>query len=186
MFEELPQIEGYVPEQKTISITLCNILAIVLLAVAAGIGYVAIKVMYGCVDFGFNYVGLLAFGVMVIVNIALHELVHGVTWMVLLKKKFSHLSFGMMKGAVYCHIDVPMKKRIYVTGALMPLLLLGNVPWIVGIATGNLWWMLMGAYMISGAMGDISIVWSIRKESSDTLVYDHPSDIGCYVYHKAE
>ena len=30
------------------------------------------------------------------------------------------------------------------------------------------------------------IVWSIRKESAETMVYDHPNIGGCYVYNKNE
>lgn len=182
--EPLPQVEGYVAEKKTISILWANLLAVVLFAVVAVAGW---AIMYSLWDnLHFGGIDSLIFLVGIVLGLVVHELVHGVTWLLLLKKGFSHLSFGLMTGAVYCHIDVPMDKRKYVIGALMPLLLVGVVPWVAAILSGSLTWMLVGAVMISGAIGDIMIVWTLRSEPASTLVYDHPSEAGCYVYHKTE
>lgn len=182
--EPLPQVEGYVAEKKTISILWANLLAVVLFAVVAVAGW---AIMYSLWDnLHFGGIDSLIFLVWIVLGLVVHELVHGVTWLLLLKKGFSHLSFGLMTGAVYCHIDVPMDKRKYVIGALMPLLLVGVVPWVAAILSGSLTWMLVGAVMISGAIGDIMIVWTLRSEPASTLVYDHPSEVGCYVYHKTE
>ena len=68
----------------------------------------------------------------------------------------------------------------------MPLLLTGLLPWLAGIVANSWVWMMIGAVMIGGAAGDIMIVRALRHEASSTLVYDHPSDIGCYVYHKEQ
>lgn len=171
-------------EKKTISILWANLLAVVLFAVVAVAGW---AIMYSLWDnLHFGGIDSLIFLVGIVLGLVVHELVHGVTWLLLLKKGFSHLSFGLMTGAVYCHIDVPMDKRKYVIGALMPLLLVGVVPWVAAILSGSLTWMLVGAVMISGAIGDIMIVWTLRSEPASTLVYDHPSEAGCYVYHKTE
>ena len=182
--EPLPQIEGYVPVQRTISILAGNIWAVVLMAVAGGVGWWLTKWTHP--DAAFAVFDMLWLGVMLVVGIVIHELIHGLTWIALTKGSFSHLSFGTMQGAVYCHVDVPMTKRNYIIMALMPGLLTGLVPWLAGIAADSLLWMLFGVVMIGGAMGDIMLVWSIRKETSDTMIYDHPSLVGCYVYRKTE
>ena len=65
----------------------------------------------------------------------------------------------------------------------MPLLLLGVVPYFISLIVGSVWLMALGAMMIGCAMGDVLIVWVIRKESPVTLVYDHPSEPGCMLYH---
>ena len=182
--EPLPQIEGYEPEQRTISMLAANVWAMVVMVVAGGVGWWLIKWIHP--DAALAAVDMLWFIAMFCVGIVVHELIHGLTWIALVKESFSHLSFGTMPGGVYCHIDVPMSKRKYVIGALMPGLLTGVVPWLAGIAAGSLLWTLLGAVMIGAAMGDIMIVWCIRKEPSDTLVYDHPSLGGCYVYRKID
>ncbi len=181
--EELPQIEGYVPEKKTISILAANIWAILLMVVAGILGAVAIYALKGDF-FGFHSWSGVVLLLAIIVALAVHELIHAITWMLLVGKGFSHVSFGLMKGAVYCHFNEPMIKSQYVIGTLMPLLLVGVVPWIAGIAAGSLLWMALGTIMIGGAAGDIIIVWAIRKEPASSLVYDHPKEAGCYVYHK--
>lgn len=181
--EELPQIEGYVPDKKTISILAANIWAILLMVVAGIFGFVAIYALRGGFSDLHSWSGVILL-LAIIAALVVHELIHGITWMILVGKGFSHVSFGLMKGAVYCHFDAPMIKSQYVIGALMPLVLVGVVPWIAGIAAGSLLWMAIGAIMIGGAAGDIMIVWTIRKEPASALVYDHPNEAGCYVYHK--
>ena len=182
--EELPRLDGYTPERRTISILVANLWAVVLLAVAGVAGWAMMYWVHPAFEFSGND-GLWAV-LLLVVGLVVHELVHGVTWLLLLRKGFSHLSFGVMTGAVYCHIDVPMAKCQYVIGALMPLLLVGVVPWVAGIAAGSLLWMAVGAAMIAGAAGDLMIVWAIRNEPASALVYDHPSEAGCYVYHKTQ
>lgn len=182
--EPLPQVEGYEPVQRTFSMLAANIWAVVLIVAAGGVGWWLTKWIHP--DAALAVFDILWFGVMLLVGIVVHELVHGLTWIALTKGSFSHLSFGTVQGAAYCHVDVPMTKRNYVIMALMPGLLTGMVPWLAGIAAGSLLWMLGGAMMIGGAMGDIMLVWAIRKETSDTMIYDHPNLGGCYVYRKTK
>jgi hypothetical protein len=66
----------------------------------------------------------------------------------------------------------------------MPFILLGLLPYVVSFFIGSLWLMLFGTMLSAAAMGDVMIVWAIRHESPDALVYDHPSEAGCLVYHK--
>ena len=182
--EELPVVEGYEPHKKTISILWANVLAIGLFVVLGVLGGVALYLLWGRETVFFNSSLLFWFLLYFLIGIVVHELIHGLTWICLTRKSFRHLKFGLMTGAVYCHIDVPMKKCHYVIGALMPLILLGIVPTIVGVCVGSLLWTFIGVSLISGAAGDIMIVWALRKESADALVYDHPSEAGCLVYHK--
>ena len=182
--EELPVVEGYEPHKKTISILWANVLAIGLFVVLGVLGGVALYLLLGRETVFFNSSLFFWFLLYFLIGIVVHELIHGLTWICLTSKSFRHLKFGLMTGAVYCHIDVPMKKRHYVIGALMPLILVGIIPAVVGICVGSFLWTLVGVALISGAAGDIMIVWAIRKEPADALVYDHPSEAGCLVYHK--
>ena len=180
--ETIPEMEGYATELRTIGMLKANIVALVVLGLVCLLGVAGLYAIWGGFSLGNPWNGMLfivGFGV----GVAVHELIHGFTWMWATRSGFSHLRFGLLQGGVYCHIDVPMSKRKYVVGALMPLLLLGVVPFLLSFATNSLWLMLFGAIFIGCAMGDVLIVWAIRKESPDTLVYDHPSEPGCVVYH---
>lgn len=182
--EPIPQIEGFETEQRTISIVAANVWAMGLMAIAAVVGMLLLHWVNA--DFSFKNAPfqMLILCLSLFVGIVVHELIHGLTWMLVTHSGFSHLRFGFMTGAVYCHIDVPMTKRAYVIGALMPLLLVGVVPYVISIIVGSWLLMLIAAIMIGSAMGDVMIVWTIRHEDADTLVYDHPSEGGCLVYRK--
>ena len=180
--ESIPEIEGYTIEQRTIGMLKANIVALVVLVVLLLAGLIVMYAIHAeafrLLPFGTVSLFLLFFTVGVVV----HELIHGLTWMLATHSGFSHLRFGVMAGGVYCHIDVPMTKRKYVAGALMPLLLLGIIPFVVSFFAGSFILMLLGATLTACAMGDVMIVWAIRKEQPDTLVYDHPTEGGCVVY----
>ena len=180
--ETIPEIEGYNIELRTIGMLKANIVAIVVMALLGVLGLMAMYAIWGDFSLGNPWNGML-FIIGFWVGVAVHELIHGFTWMWVTHSSFSHLRFGLLRGGVYCHIDVPMSKRKYVVGALMPLMLVGVVPFLLSFATNSLWLMLFGAIFIGCAMGDVLIVWAIRKEPPDTLVYDHPSEPGCIVYH---
>lgn len=180
--EEIPQVEGYTTEKRTISMLAANIWAIGVLLAFMAIGWLLIISIHDPVD----YRNMLFLILAILLAIVVHELIHGITWMAVTHSSFKHLSFGLLPGGVYCHIDVPMKKRAYVVGALMPLMLLGVVPFILSLFSGSVALMFFGATMIGTAMGDVLIVWAIRKESPDTMVYDHPTEPGCVLYHPSE
>lgn len=181
--EEIPQLEGYVTEKKTISILAANIWALAVMAIVGVGGFALLYWLHAPLHFSYRMGG--PFLLALLVGIVVHELIHGFTWMAVTHSGFGHLRFGVMTGAVYCHIDVPMTKRAYVVGSLMPLLLLGLLPFVVSLLVGSLWLMLFGTMLSAAAMGDVMIVWALRHESPDTLVYDHPTEGGCLVYHKA-
>ena len=178
--EELPVVDGYEPMKKTISMMKANLLAIVFFIVFGVLCWWVFGTIWGGREWRFSFWLVL----LLVMGIVVHELVHGITWLLLLRKGFSHLCFGFLPGGVYCHIDVPMVKHDYVIGALMPLFLVGVVPLVASFFTGSYMWLLFGIIMVVSAIGDIMIVWAIRKESADALIYDHPSEAGCYVYHK--
>ena len=180
--ETIPELEGYETELRTIGMLKANIVALVVLGLFCLLGVTGMYAIWGGFSLGNPWNGML-FIVGLWVGVAVHELIHGFTWMWVTRSSFSHLRFGLLQGGVYCHTDVPMNKRKYVVGALMPLLLLGVVPYIISLFVGSVWLMVLGAMMIGCAMGDVLIVWAIRKESPNTLVYDHPSEPGCMLYH---
>ena len=180
--ESIPEMEGYATELRTIGMLKANVMALVVLGLFCLLGVAGMYAVWGGISFGRPWSSML-FCIGIFAGVAVHELIHGFTWMWATRSGFSHLRFGLLRGGVYCHIDVPMSKRKYVVGALMPLLLLGVVPFLLSFATHSLWLMLFGAIFIGCAMGDVLIVWAIRKEPPDTLVYDHPSEPGCIVYH---
>ena len=135
--------------------------------------------------FGFYVVLLAALAALIVV----HELIHGVTWAVFAEHHWADIEFGFMKQYLtpYCTCGVPLKKGAYIFGALMPLVLLGILPMIVGILADNLGLLLLGVILADAAAGDILIVWKILRYRSEagTVVYiDHPTQAGGVIFEK--
>ena len=123
---------------------------------------------------------------LLLVFIVVHELIHGITWACFTEKGWKNISFGFnWKGMMpYCHCDVPLSVRQYIIGALMPLIILGILPLIVSYILPYSIIHFIAIVNILSACGDILIVWKIRKEPKENLVYDHPTEPGCIIYEK--
>lgn len=122
--------------------------------------------------------------VALIAGAAIHELVHGMTWAMYAKKGWKSISFGVIWKLLtpYCHCDEPLKVREYIIGVLMPLLIVGIIPMILGLCLQSIFLTFFGALYIGGAAGDIMVVALLRHEPAENKVLDHPSEAGCLIY----
>ena len=129
-------------------------------------------------------VKLFAAMVALIAGAAIHELVHGMTWAMYAKKGWKSISFGVIWKLLtpYCHCDEPLKVREYIIGVLMPLLIVGIIPMILGLCLQSIFLTFFGALYIGGAAGDIMVVALLRHEPAENKVLDHPSEAGCLIY----
>lgn len=119
------------------------------------------------------------------VGIVLHELIHGLTWMIAGHKPLSAIKFGFQARTFtpYAHCTEPMKVNAYRLGAAMPGILLGLLPALTGILNGNGWLFGFGILFTVAAGGDFAILWLLQDVESDKLVEDHPTQAGCYILH---
>ena len=118
-----------------------------------------------------------------LVFLVLHELTHAITWKLTSKLPWNAFSFGIQWKTVtpYCHSNKPMSVVAYRIGAFMPLIVTGLLPWLVSLIGGFPELALASSLLISGAGGDIYIIWSIRDLPPEVLVQDHDSRAGCLV-----
>ena len=119
-----------------------------------------------------------------VLGIPLHEFIHGATWAVAGRKTLRDIHFGFQwkSLAPYAHLKVPVQAGAYRAGAIMPALILGLMPYLIGIASGSAWFTTFGLFYIFAAGGDLVVLWLLRNVDGDTLVEDHPSRAGCYAY----
>tara|TARA_R110002050_G_scaffold221441_1_gene357308 strand:+ start:105708 stop:106295 length:588 start_codon:yes stop_codon:yes gene_type:complete len=120
-------------------------------------------------------------------GIIAHELIHGIFWSLFAEHGFNSIRFGVMWKMLtpYCHCKEPLQIKHYIIGALMPAVILGLFPAIVGIAIGDLGMVIFGGFFTLAAAGDFLIINLLKKESMNDLVQDHPTEAGCFVYRKA-
>jgi hypothetical protein len=130
--------------------------------------------------FAADWLGL--FGLMLLLIVA-HEGVHAIGWKFAGGLAWSQLKFGIMWKTLspYCHAQAPMTAAAYRIGALLPLVITGILPWLIGLLRADAGLTFIGAVMISAAIGDLMVVWIIRRVNPAALVLDHPANAGCYV-----
>jgi len=84
----------------------------------------------------------------------------------------------------YCHSKEPLKVRHYIFGAITPAIFLGIIPAVIAILTENIGLLIFGIIFTMAASGDFLVINLLRKENRDSLVQDHPSEVGFYIYRK--
>ena len=116
-----------------------------------------------------------------LVLLLMHEGTHAVAWKLASGLPWSSFKFGIQWKTVtpYCHSIHPMGVQPYRIGAAMPLLLTGILPWIIGYILRDAELILASAVLISGAAGDIYILWAIRDLPDHVLLQDHDTQAGC-------
>ncbi len=118
------------------------------------------------------------------VGIVLHELIHGLSWMLGGQLPFAKMKFGFQRKTLtpYAHCTVPIQKSAYVFGTLMPALILGLFPFLLSLINGNGWIFIVSILFTFASAGDFLIVYLIRSVPWSALVEDHPKNAGCFVY----
>jgi hypothetical protein len=121
--------------------------------------------------------------VVVMLGIVIHELIHGVSWMIFGRKPLSAIKFGFQWKTFtpYAHLKEPVEVNAYRLGAFLPGFILGILTYILSLilGDGNLFWFSL--LHTSAAGGDWLILWLIRNVKAGMQVEDHPTNAGCYV-----
>ena len=127
---------------------------------------------------------IMVYGFLLLFGIFVHELVHMFAWAIFAKKPLNVFKLGFQWGTFtpYAHCKEPMDIRPYRIGSFAPGLLLGVLPWIISLFTGDLLLFTFGVLYTLAAGGDFLILWIIRKVKPNTLVEDHPVNAGCYIF----
>jgi hypothetical protein len=120
---------------------------------------------------------------LVVALLVVHELLHALAWMIAGGFRCEQISFGIDRASLspYTHVAEPMTARAYRIGAVTPGLLTGALPAVIAWILGSGPLSLLGALMSVGAVGDLIVLWVIRRVPGDTLVIDHPTNAGCWV-----
>jgi hypothetical protein len=117
-----------------------------------------------------------------LLGVPVHEGIHAITWLWMGKVPKENIKFGVKQLTPYTHCEVPMPSRAYQAGAIMPAAVQGLLPYIIGLITGIGWFASFGLVFIFAAAGDLLIFWILRGVKGETMVEDHPTRVGCYVY----
>jgi len=122
-------------------------------------------------------------GPLFVVGVLAHELVHGVTWKVVGRLPWKDIRFGVQLKTFtpYASPTVPMRARAYRIGVMMPLMVVGLIPFVVGLIFGYSQLAVFGMIFTFVAGGDLAVLRAMRSVASSAWVQDHPERAGCYV-----
>lgn len=123
-----------------------------------------------------------------IIGIVLHELIHGITFAIFAKSGFKSIKFGVIWKMLtpYCHCKEPLLVKQYMLGGIMPAIILGFLPFVYSLLFGNIFWLIFSIFFTAAAFGDFFIIYLLKNEDKNSLVLDHPSEVGCFIYRKNE
>ena len=179
--------QGYTRHDLTIDMKAANLFAflflIPLLAIGLGLYYLVNH------ELDFSRANLIVIVVAFVVLTVIHELIHGACWSMFTPHHFRDIEFGVMMPAMapYCACLVPLKKEQHLFGTAMPLIVLGILPMIAGIAIGSLTVLVIGIFMADGAAGDIMIIRMVlryKSHAKDTVYMDHPTEAGGVIFER--
>ena len=124
----------------------------------------------------------------IVFGIVLHEFIHGLTWSYFTKDGLQSIKFGIVWKMLtpYCHCKEPLLIKHYKIGGIMPAIVLGFIPVLIGIAFENISFLFFGIFFTASAIGDFMLIYLLRNEKNDDMIQDHPSEIGCYVFRKVK
>ncbi len=182
--------QGYKRTELTVGIVAANIFALMFGLPLVIAGIILFHIVHpGEMLLRLSFPEFVLFIVLMFVLVVGHELIHGVTWSIFAAQHFRDIEFGFMKEYLtpYCTCKCPLSRGKYIVGALMPLIVLGLLPMIMGITLGWKLWMLLGMIMTISAGGDILIVINILKykSSCNEIVYiDHPTQAGGVIFER--
>ena len=115
-------------------------------------------------------------------GIIVHEFLHGITWMFFASGKMKSIKFGIKWEYLtpYCHCKEGLKINHYRIGGAMPLVVMGLIPSLIAIISGNGFLLCFGIVFTWVAAGDIIIIFVSGNIERGIYVFDHPDKIGFY------
>jgi hypothetical protein len=174
------------PGYRDVSVPIESMLRPSGLAVAAALAILPLALYwarYGFKGFLPSTLSVVLVAVGMAVLLLVHEGLHAVGWVVFGRLSWRDVSFGLDRKTLspYTHVNAPMPATAYRAGGLLPGVVTGLVPAAIGILLRSGPLTLIGAALLSGAVGDLTVLWVIRRVPGDCLVIDHPSRAGCWV-----
>jgi hypothetical protein len=98
-------------------------------------------------------------------SLGLHELLHAVGYAVFGRVPWRQIEFGVRWSQliVYARSRVPVARPAYCKALMLPTIVLGVVPAVVGLSLGIGWMTLYGFFLVVLATGDFINLWGILR-----------------------
>lgn len=163
------------------------------IVVTSGLVILFVAIQYICFknfDFSFWHMilGSILFVILYIIFIVLHEAFHLIGFMLFGGVPFKSLKYGLNLelGIAYATTEQPLPNHAMKKALLLPFWTTGVLPTIAGFYFNSTVLVLVGAFLIAGAVGDFSMYKELRKYPKNALIQDDPHLPKLYVYMPGE
>ncbi len=166
------QTNNRITHKTTILVGLTS--TVLIMAVVLSTFYYAHGVTIMDIDLGIPFISLPIF----IIGMIAHELLHALP--VVVAHGYKSVKVGVRIEALmpYCHYKITLTKWLYATSTLLPAIMLGAVPLIVGYLTTNFFIAFFGGFMLSAGSVDLYMFYKMLKYPKDAKFVDHPTEPG--------
>lgn len=132
----------------------------------------------------FTLWNVLVFIIEFIILIILHEAFHLIGFIIFGKAKWKELNYGidLKLGVAYATTTKPIKNKHMKKALLLPFWATGILPSVIGFIIGSNSLVLLGAWLIAGAIGDLYMYKELIKYPKNALVKDDPKLPILYIY----
>lgn len=119
-----------------------------------------------------------------IILIVLHEGFHLLGFLLFGKAKMKDLDYGLnlKLGVAYATTKKPLLNKEMRKVLLLPFWTTGVIPTVIGFIIGSNLIVLLGAWLIAGAIGDFYMYKELKKYPNEVLVKDDPKLPVLHVY----
>lgn len=176
--------KGYKENIEIISVLKAHVMALILTVPIIVVFAFLYRLRWNGLEFKFS-TEIIIYILILILSIPIHELLHGLGWSIFCKEGFKSVRFGIMKPSFtpYCSCKEPLSFKGYLIGGILPLILLGLLPCVLGILIQSSGILFLGFFGVISAGGDMAIILNLLKYR-DGIFLDHPSKGGFIVFIK--
>ena len=118
------------------------------------------------------------------VLIILHEICHLLGFIVFGRAPLKSISYGFKpkEGLAYATTTKPLSNRAMKAALLLPFWLTGVLPTVIGFYINSYTLIIVGAFLMAGAVGDFMMYFALRKYPNYFRIQDDPEKPKLYVY----
>ncbi len=128
-----------------------------------------------------------------LVFVVIHELLHGISFILFGKVKIKEVKFGLVlkSGMAYCISTVPVPIKAARISLMMPVYAVCIPLYIVGILLNSVGLALLAIFFLSGSIADFYYMWISRKVEKELYMFEEMPvesgyEIGYRIYRKVK
>jgi hypothetical protein len=121
----------------------------------------------------------------IVIGTILHEGIHLMGWGIVGQVPLNKLKVGFNSKTMtpFASCKIPINRNAYLAGTIMPGLILGIIPYFLGLVVIKSLF-IYGIYFMIAAAGDFTMVSLISQVPQSYLIEDHPEKVGFWAIKK--